>query len=274
MPPDDRGFTLVEMLIALVVAGVLSAGMYKLLLDQNRYYGQMSDRAYAEETLRASADLMAAELRLVASGDVLAAQPDSVAVRSDVLLAYVCHVTSGDNVYYYVTHEVSDAALEGARGTAYSNPFSSGYVYEDGFDATGTASSTAQAECEARGAPTGKAADRYRLKGWDGTPPDPGATLRIYRKLSYYFAPSETSDGLALWRNDSELAAPFADGAGFRYQVCTSGSCTWNTSVNDKSDQRDIRRIQVEARALGDGANRYDVALDLDYDIPARNYVQ
>jgi hypothetical protein len=265
----------VETLLALVVAGVLAAGMYKLLLDQNRFYGEMSDRSYAEETLRASADLAATELRMTTSGDVLVAESDSLAVRSDVLRAYVCHVTSGDAVYFYVTEEVADAALSGSRGTAYSDPFTEAYEYDPGLDATGTASSTAQNECEARGAPAGKAADRYRLEDWSGAldPPEPGATLRIYRKLSYFFAPSAMGDGLALWRNEGELAGPYADGAGFRYRVCTSGSCSWAMNVSDASDQRDIRRIRVKAQALGEGANRFDVVLDLDYDLAVRNYI-
>lgn len=284
MRSDDRGFTLVELLVAIVVAGLLAAAMFQLLFDQNRFYGEVSDRSYAEETLRASAELAASELRMAASGDIRAAQSDSVAVRADELRAYVCHVTSTDNVYYYVTDGVSGGVLSSItssllspQGTAYSNPFDKSLVYDDGFDATGVQSSTAQDECESSGAPAGKDAARYRMISWGGSlaPPEPGAVLRIYRTLSYHFAPSVMGDGLALWRNEGELASPFDEGSsGFRYEVCTSGSCTWQTSVNDASDQRDIRRIELRARALGDGANRYDVALDLDYDLALRNYVQ
>lgn len=281
---DERGFTLVEMLMAIVVAGLVAAAMFQLLSDQNRFYGEVSDRSYAEETLRASVELAASELRMAASGDVLAARSDSVAVRADVLRAYVCHVTTLDNVYFYVTEGVSGGGLLSvtpglldSRGTAYAAPFSKTYSYDDGFDATGTQSSTAQTECEARGVPSGMDAARYRVKGWGGSlaSPEPGATLRVYRKLSYHFAPSEMGDGLALWRNEGELGSPFdTQGAGFRYRVCAGGSCTWHTTVNDASDQRDIRRIELRGRALGDGANRYDVGLDLDYDFTLRNYIE
>lgn len=271
----SRGLTLVEVMIALVVVGLLGAGMFKLLLDQHQFYGAASDRSYARETLRGSAQLVAPELRMVTGGDVLAAAPDSVAVRTDVTTGYVCHVGGSDNVYYYVYRDVDQATLSGSRGTAYSNPFTTSFAYEDGVDVTGTASSTAETECEARGAPADKPADRYRLATWSSTPVEPGAVLRVYRKLSYHFAPSDLEDGLALWRNGAELAGPFAaDQAGFRYLVCTSGSCSWHTSVTSKSDKRDIRRIVLEARALGDGANRHDVALDLDYDITLRNYIE
>lgn len=281
---DERGFTLVEMLMAIVVAGLVAVAMFQLLSGQNRFYGEVSDRSYAEETLRASTELAASELRMTTSGDVRAARSDSVAVRADVLRAYVCHVTATDNVYFYVVRGVSgggllpvNPGLLDSRGTAYLNPFSKSYEYDDGFDATGTPSSTAQTECESSGAPEGMEAARYRVKSWSGSlaPPDPGAMLRVYRSLSYYFAPSQMGDGLALWRNDGELASPFdPDEAGFRYRVCTGGSCGWNTNVSTASDQRDIRRIELQARALGDGANRYDVALDLDYDMTLRNYIE
>ncbi|MFW6198588.1 MAG: PilW family protein [Acidobacteriota bacterium] len=276
MHSGERGFTLVETIVALVVGGLLAAGMFRLLLDQNRFYGEVSDRSYAEETRRASADLAATELGQITSGDVIFARSDSLAVRSDVFLAYVCHVTSTDDIYLYVDRWATDPQLLGSEGTAYANPFEAGYDYDPDFAATGVASSTARDECEARGAPAGKDDDRYRLKGWGGDleVPEPGAVLRVVRTLTYHFAPSEMSDGWALWRNGRELAAPFSgEEAGFRYLVCTSGSCSWNTTVSDDSDQRNIRRIRIEGRALGDGANRYDVALDLDYDIGLRNYI-
>lgn len=273
---DDRGLTLVELTVGLVVAGILTAGMFRLLLDQNRFYGEMADRSYAEETLRASAALAATELRMVTSGDVIAARSDSLMVRSDILRAFVCDVESTDNVYLYVSDETLDPALAGARGTAYADPFQKGYEYDPNYDASGTATAGAQSVCEDRGAPAGKAAERYRLEDWAGAldPPEPGAVVRVYRRLSYYFAPSQIGDGLALWRNDEELAAPFASGAGFQYYVCTpGGGCSWMAKVTDASDQRHIRRIRIDGQAIGDGANRHGVAVDLDYDIPVRNFI-
>lgn len=271
---DERGFTLVEIVAALAVAGVIGAAMFKLLADQHRFYGETSDRTYAEETLRASAELVATELRPVTGSDVLAAEADSVAVWADVLAGHVCHVSSLDNVYYYVHHRPGSPSLLGDMGTAYRNPFATAFDYDPDFNPSGTASSVAESECEAVGAPADEAADRYRLTSWGGSlpPPEPGALIRVVRKLSYYFAPSEMGDGTALWRNDSELAGPFdSQGVGFRYRVCSGGGCSWHTDVADESDQRDIRTIELDARALGDGANRYGVALDLDYDITLRN---
>lgn len=273
----QRGMTLVEVLIAVVVAGLLATAMFQLLQSQQGFYGETEDRLYAQQNLRASTELLESELREASGADVLAAQPDSIAFWHDEMAGYVCDVTASDVVHYYVHRRVADPgalALLGDRGTAYSDPFSTTFAYDPGFDATGTESSVAQSACEDAGAPAGEPSSRYRAVTWGGSlaPPQPGAVLRLYRKLSYHFADSDMGDGTALWRNEQELAAPFADGAsGFRYRVCAGGSCAWFTSVSDKSDQRNITRVELQASALGDGANRYDVAMDLDYDISLRN---
>lgn len=274
---DDRGLTLVEMLIAIVVAGVLGTAMYQLLLDQNRFYTEADDRLGAKQTLRATAELAESEIRAAAGGDVHAAQSDSVAFWYDEIAGYVCEVTSADVVYYFAYHRTVDPdllGLLGDRGTAYQDPFTTSFEYDPDFDATGSESSLAQDACEAAGGPAGGEPADYREVSWSGSlsPPQPGAVLRLYRKLSYHFADSDFDDGMALWRNDQELAGPLADdGYGFRYYVCAGGSCAWFTSVSDKSDQRNITRVEMKARAVGEGANRQDVALDLDYEISLRN---
>lgn len=276
-PAAQGGMTLVEVLIAVVVAGLFGAAMFQLFQGQHQFYGETEDRLFAKQTLRATTDLVETELREAAGGDVVAAQPDSIAVWHDEIGGYVCDVTAGGVVYYYVHRQVADPGtlgLLGDRGTAYSNPFTTTYRYDPDFDATGAESSLAQTACEAAGAPAGEPASRYRSITWAGSlsAPQPGAVLRLYRELSYYFAASEMGEGLALWRNDQELAAPFSDTeSGFRYHVCSGGSCSWHTSVSDESDQRNIVQVELGARALGDGANRYDIAMDLDYDIPLRN---
>lgn len=277
MVPDERGMTLVEVIVAITLTGIIGASVFKLLMDQQRFYGETGDRSYAEETIRASAELAATELRTATGSDVIAAEDDSVAVWTDVLTGHVCEVTAGNNVYYYVHHWPTQGGLGGSSGTAYRDPFATAYEYDPDFDPTGVESSTARTACEDVGAPSGEPAARYRLKGWAGSlpPPQPGAVLRVVRELSYHFAPSDLDDGISLWRNDTELAGPFdSEGVGFRYLVCSGGTCSWHTTVSDASEQRDIRRIELRATALGDGPNRYDVALDMDHDITLRNFIE
>lgn len=278
----DAGFTLVEMLVALVVAGVLAAAVLTLLLRQDSFYGQNDDTIYAEQTLRGTAELVASELRMASPGtsgvdtDFLLASPDTVEVRSDVSRAVVCGNNGGSTIYMYVYDESTSANLPGTRGTAVSAPDSSAFQYDPTFDPTVSkavnSSSLSYTTCVANNGGVPQSADlgRYRSVDWSGSTlpvPVKGSVVRIYGILSYGFAPSSFSTGTALWRNDQELVAPFASGAKFEY-VMQDGSV--QTSVTSTSFPS-IRRIRIDAQAIGSGSNRYDVSRSLTFDIPLRN---
>lgn len=273
-----KGFTLVEILVTLVLVGIVGAATVGVLLRQNYFYGQTDDIVFANQSIRGTADLVPSELRTVSGADVVYSDADSLQVRYTVTRGIVCRVDS-DIVDFYVFDEDTNANLSSDRGTAYRNPFADPpdlYEYADGFDAyaSGSASSTAQTNCVDAGSPDDGAADQYRRVDW--TPSDipvQGAYLRIYGFLSYHFGPSSFASGTALWRNGDELVAPFEPGStGLVYRVCPpSESCTWHSSVSDNSDQRVIERFRIRATATGEGANRYDVARDLQLDVPLRN---
>lgn len=266
------GFTLVEMLVALVVAGVLAGGVMSLLLRQNSFYGQNDDAIYAEQTVRGTAELVASELRMASPSDILYAGSDSIAVRFDAMRAVVCG-NNGSTVYAYAYDIPSGVNLPSGRGTAFSAPSESGFHYYD-FDGTGTpATSTTAAAyttCVSANDSTAQSADlsRYRSISWGaGTMPADGSVLRVYGTLAYSFGSSSFTSGTALRRNGQELVAPFASGAAFKY-VMQNGSV--NNSVSSGS-YANVRRIRISASAIGSGSNRYDVSRDLSFDIPIRN---
>jgi prepilin-type N-terminal cleavage/methylation domain-containing protein len=279
---SSLGFTLVEMLIALVVAGVLAGGVTTLLMRQNSFYGQNDDTIYAEQTMRGTADLVASELRMVSPGtsgtdtDFLLASADSVEVRFDVARGVVCGDNGGSTIYVYVYDTPSAVNLPTGRGTAVSSRDESAFHYVSSFDATGSkavnSSSLAYTTCVAAndGTPQSANLDNYRTIDWSGSGlavPSKGAVVRMYGTLTYSFAPSSFTTGTALWRNNQELAAPFASGAKFQY-VMQDGSVTNSVSSGSFPD---IRRIRIKAQATGSGSNRYDVARNLSFDIPVRN---
>lgn len=266
------GFTLVEVIIAIAVASVLGAGILSLVLGQNRFYGHNDDAIYAEQSIRAAVDLMGAELRMAAPSDLMAATPDSVTIRFDLLREVVCAVAGGDQVYAFAYDTVSNANLPtGFNGGAYSGPYDSAFVYADGWSRTASASGAAQTACVANGAPSVTDNTRYRsISGWGaafGAVPIQGSIVRTYGRLTYRFATSGFVSGLAVWRNAQELVSPFDTGARFRY-VMDDGSVL--TSVAPANFDQ-VRMIRIEATATGDGVNRYDVKRDIDYTVPLRN---
>ncbi len=264
----SAGFTLVEVLITIVVAGVLGAALMGLVLGQQRFYGHSDDTIIAQQNLRAAMDLMATELRMASPTDVMVARSDSVAVRFDILRGVVCD-TSAAQATVFVYDSVASANLPaGFRGTAYSGAYDSTFVYADGFTPTSSGSGAAKTTCTGNGAPAGYPNSSYRTaSGWPGVVPARGSLLRWYGALAYSFGPSNSNNWDALWRNGVELVTPFEVGAVFRY-VMANGSVQNNVAGGQLQN---IRQIRVMAAATGDGVNRFGVRRPLTYDIPLRN---
>lgn len=267
------GFSLVEVLIAITVATVLGAGILALVLGQNRFYGQNDDAIYAEQSLRAALDLMAAELRMASPTDLFEAESDRVSVRFDVLRAVVCAVNSGvSTVDLFVYDDVSNANLPSDfRGTAVSGAYDGTYTYRDGYDGSGATNGAAETVCTVNGAPPGEPKDRYRRAGsWHSdlaAATDTGSIVRVYGRLVYRFADSGFGSGLAVWRNAQELVSPFEEGARFRY-VMDDGSVRDAVSGSELTD---VRTIRIEMTATGDDPNRYGIARQIEFDVPLRN---
>lgn len=277
LPSSGRpeGFTLVEMLIALVVTGILAGGVVSLLLNQNQFYGQTDDVVFAEQSLRATADLVASELRMGAPEDIVDAQSDLLTFQFDLLRAVVCEVnTTTNDVYYYVVDEPSNANVGSMTGFAYRNPYSTtGYNYNANHafseSVAGSETHSIATTCAADGGPNPTASnfESFRMVNWDaGTLPADGAYLRFFSQLTYEFRASGFDpDATALYRANQELASPFQSDAGFTY-VMDDGS-----EQNSTTSYADIQRVRISATAVGDGSNRFDVARDLSFDVPLRN---
>src|SRR5438093_1988928 len=87
-----RGFTLIELMIALVLLGLVSAAVYKVLVNNQRIYLAQTQTIDLNQNMRAAAAILPAELRELdaADGDILAMGPDSIRIRAMRQLAFVC----------------------------------------------------------------------------------------------------------------------------------------------------------------------------------------
>ena len=79
-----RGFTLVELMISIVLAGIVLGAIYKVLQNNQRFYRSESQVLDVEQGVRAIAQLLPSELREVdaVAGDILAMGPDSFTIRA------------------------------------------------------------------------------------------------------------------------------------------------------------------------------------------------
>lgn len=225
-PRPAGGFTLVELLAGLALAGIVAAAVVGVLLGQHDFYAGSAARTHARQGMRAAADVISSELRMASPHDLLSAGPDSVSVRADVLRAVVCGPASAPAgaLAVYAFDTVTNPNLPaGFRGYAFSDPRTDAWRHADGarLDVSPGAGRSA---CVASGAPAGAADWRYRtVSGWRApgsfdTVPARGAVLTRYGRLTFSIEPSGSHPGrLAIYRNGQELVSPVAGGATLAY---------------------------------------------------------
>ena len=87
-----RGFTMVELLVAMVLLGLVSAALYRVLVNNQRLYMAQTQRIDLSQNIRAAANILPAELREIdaADGDIIAMAPDRLEIRAMRWLGFTC----------------------------------------------------------------------------------------------------------------------------------------------------------------------------------------
>ncbi len=90
------GFTLIEMMISLVIAGVILTAAYRILAGNQRFYRAQTQITEVQQNIRAVIQLLPGDLRELssASGDIYAMASDSIALRSMRGFGIVCDAPS------------------------------------------------------------------------------------------------------------------------------------------------------------------------------------
>jgi len=94
-PRRRGGFTLVEIVVALVIAGGLAAAVFTLLNSQSRMVAVQSGRQEAQQNVRGALEVLASELRGAVPGAILAAGDESLTFMQPRAWGVVCSVGGG-----------------------------------------------------------------------------------------------------------------------------------------------------------------------------------
>lgn len=88
-----RGFTLIELLVGLVLLGIISAAIYRVLVNNQRIYQAQTQRVDLQQNIRAAATILPAEMRELDAfdGDILAMSTDSIRFRAMRQFGIVCN---------------------------------------------------------------------------------------------------------------------------------------------------------------------------------------
>jgi prepilin-type N-terminal cleavage/methylation domain-containing protein len=114
-----RGFTLIELMIALVLLGLVSTAVYKVLVNNQRLYLAQTQTIDLQQNIRAGAAILPAEFRELdaADGDISAMGPDSIQMRAMRQLSLVCATPVLGGGIGQITLTVRTTPIYGSRQT-------------------------------------------------------------------------------------------------------------------------------------------------------------
>jgi prepilin-type N-terminal cleavage/methylation domain-containing protein len=94
MPRLNRlGLTLIELLVAMVLFGIVSLGIYRVLVNNQRVYQAQTQRIDLQQNIRAAVSILPAELREIdaTDGDIIAMGANTITVRTMRQLGFLCN---------------------------------------------------------------------------------------------------------------------------------------------------------------------------------------
>jgi prepilin-type N-terminal cleavage/methylation domain-containing protein len=225
-----RGFSLAELLVAMLLAGIIGLALARLVISQARFVASQDGLLQARSSVRAALNVMSGELRALTLKGLVAATPDSITVR----VPYAFGTSCGQLLFFgptVVSLLPGDSAL-------YRSATASGYAW---LDDTGTWRVQDGATvvtnplylliCLIPNPPiTTLTATGWTFQGVSVSPkiptPNEGRLVYLYQRIVYAFAPSVALPGRkALWRRvvstgvSDELVAPFDTGSTFQFLV-------------------------------------------------------
>jgi prepilin-type N-terminal cleavage/methylation domain-containing protein len=234
-----RGFTLIEVMIALAIAGIIGAALTSLIVSQTRFSDLQRSQRNARKVSRSGLNVMMSELRMVERLGVVDASPTRLTVRTPFAVALFCSSVplASSTVLVLPTDSVALAqGRAGFSGFATRDPNTNAYTYtEPAVPATISNPLLGNAACDGAGIGTnpvpGGLPGRISVQLTPAVPATavPGDAVMLYQTIRYEFRPSVAVPGtVGLWRRqmrtgvEEELVAPFANSAGFQYFAGTT----------------------------------------------------
>lgn len=257
-----RGFSLAELLVAMVIAGIIGLALTRLVISQARFVSIQDGMMEARGTARAALNVLAEELRMVGDSGVIVASRDSIVVRAPYAHGVACGAVFGRRVVALLPTDSAVYAAAAISGFMWRDTLGAWRIY-DGADVA--LSSTFF--CSFSGV-TNPTVVSMAATGWSAravSVPNPsglmvGAPVFLYQTITYRFAPSvEVPGSVALWRRvpsasfDEEMVAPFDTAAKFEFLI---GDSLGIVTVPASPDSVRGVRVHLVARSTDAPAGR------------------
>ncbi len=218
-----RGFTIAELLIGMVIAGIVGTAMLRLILSQSQFY-QVQDAVMEARTASlASFNVILSDLRMVeVDGGVVSASSSQVTVRVPYAFGIICAANASTSVVSLLPVDSVMYTNPGFSGYAWRASATGAYNYIEGGVSIGTPPA---GTCAAQSITTLSGGQEIALSPGVAAA-DVGDPVFLFRRVQYSFASSAAVPGrTGLWRTfvtsgtTEELVAPFQATAGFGFFV-------------------------------------------------------
>ena len=224
-----RGFTLAELLIAVVLLGIVGAGITRLLQSQMRFFQRSTGARDARAVTRNALNLVRDEMRMIEPQGITAATTTSITVRVPYAMGVYCSASTA--TFVPVDSLIQTTAVFAGyayRDTALNAPYT--YV------ATTTAPSAGTLTlCTTTAGITPVTNGQTLLLSPAIGSLAAGAPVLLFQTVRYYLSASTLEPGrTALWRQvtggvNEEVAVPFDASSVFQFYV--SGGTTPQATV-------------------------------------------
>lgn len=258
---NTRGFTLIELVVALVISSFLAGVIFQLLRGQERFFGIQSAREEVQQNGRAALELISAELRGANAEGIVSAEEASIQFRVPRAWGLVCNIvgTNNDSRAVVFPGSALTAFKEGSENVAIRDSLPAAaprWRFAAVTDATSTSGAAAVTAC----APLIPDAGQVQVRslalasGAGATIPlqvgEPAYLFDVVR----YDAGSSNVDGQWLRRTDAgtpqPLAGPLAvDGnvPVFRLRYFAADGTLLGTPVADPSQ---IAQVEIKVKTM------------------------
>ena len=238
------GLTLVELLVAMTVTGIVGAALIQVIMAQNRSAGTNEAWRTARSVSRGSLNRLLADLRIAEAKGALeptvGMSSTNITLRVPFAVGIACNTTIPLVVSLLpVDNSLWSASVANFGGFAWRDEATSDYHYrmtsapvvDPGAVAVCTGAGITPLPASAGGGTPGRVVELGGSMGGSGTP-TVGMNVLLLQQVRYRFAPSTALPGsTALWRDilvgvttvgSEELAAPFDSTARFRFYLADS----------------------------------------------------
>jgi prepilin-type N-terminal cleavage/methylation domain-containing protein len=113
-----RGFTLPELLVALVLLGIVSTAIYQLLVNNQRLYRQQTQRIELDDNIRSAVAILPTELRELdvtdpLGSDIVDMTDSSLTYKAMRYLGWICTTQVTGSTLYMDTTRIGLRAVDG-----------------------------------------------------------------------------------------------------------------------------------------------------------------